>query len=82
LKDMPDDGSFEILKSGVFPTLSGADAYRIIILGHMGATDMVVGAYMFSQDGYLLTGAYMRLAEENPEQDALVDASLATLRFE
>jgi len=82
LKDMPEDGSFEILENGVFPTLSGVDAYRIIILGHMGSIEMIVGAYMFSQDGYLLTTAYMRLAGENPEQDALVDASLATLRFE
>ena len=82
LTDMPDDGTITLVEEAPFVTLAGVDAHKIIIRGKMGESDLLVGSYVFSQNGYLIITVYIRLADQNPEQDAIIEESLVTLRFE
>jgi hypothetical protein len=82
ISQLPADGSVTLVDSGEFATLSGVDAYKLILAGTMGETELLFGVYIFSYNGDVVTAPYMRLSAENAEQDALIDQSLKTFRFE
>jgi hypothetical protein len=71
-----------ILEEGAFSTQAGGDAYRIKFQSVSTAETAVAEYFTFSNAGYLITAGYYRLASENPEQDANVEAAMQTLRFE
>jgi hypothetical protein len=83
LSQIPKDQmDIEILDEGEFSTQTGVEAYRIIMRVTTQSATMIFGVYMFSQDGYLISTSYYRLADENPEQDAIIEESMKTIQFE
>jgi hypothetical protein len=83
LSQMPGgQADVKILSEGEFTTQAGGDAYKIIMQAATENADLIFGVYMFSKDGYLISTFYFRLAAENPEQDAVIERSMKTVRFE
>jgi len=71
-----------IVSQGKFTNDAGLDAYRAVIIGSHQGTNTLVILYFFQNRGYLIMARYGRLVEKNEEQDAIVDASMKTLRYE
>lgn len=72
----------EMLADEGFSTQSDLDAYRVILRAETEEADVVFGMYLFSEDGYVISTFYFRLADDNPEQDAIIERSMETMRFE
>lgn len=72
----------KISSKGKFANDDGLDAYKIVLIASSEGTNLQMVMYFFQKRGYLVEGAFVRIAELNKEQDAIVDASLKTLRYE
>jgi hypothetical protein len=71
-----------IVSQGKFVNDAGLDAYKIAVVLSSQGSNLQIVVYFFQKSGYLVMGAYGRMVEQNKEQDAVVDASLITLRYE
>jgi hypothetical protein len=78
----PDQYQIDTLEAGAFTTQMGGDAYRARLRVTNQIESRILGIYFFSKDGQLIYPAYSRLADEHSEQDAIVDTSMQTFRFE
>jgi hypothetical protein len=71
-----------IISKGKFTTDEGLDGYKIVIVASNQGTNIQMVMYFFQKRGYVIESAYLRLVEQNKEQDAIVGASMKTLRYE
>jgi len=70
------------LEEGVYSTQAGGDAYRIKFQAITPTDTAVIEYFVFTNSGFVITAGYSRLANEDPEQDTIIEESMATLRFE
>jgi hypothetical protein len=82
LASLTSNSSVKIISQGKFVNDDGIDAYKAVIVISSQGTNLQMVMYYFQKRGYLVAGGYMRLVDQNKEQDAIVDASLRTLRYE
>jgi hypothetical protein len=71
-----------LLSQGKFVNDGGLDAYKLVVVLSSQGSNVQIAVYLFQKRGYLIMGAYGRLTEQSKEQDAIVDASLRTIRYE
>jgi hypothetical protein len=72
----------KITSKGKFTTDEGLEGYKIVIVASSQGTNLQMVMYFFQKRGYVIESAYLRLVEQNKEQDVIVDISMKTLRYE
>jgi hypothetical protein len=72
----------EIVSQGRFQTNSGLDAYKVVIINNSPEYNILMMVYFFHDNGYVIMAGYMRLKESNADQDAIIEQSMKTMRFE
>jgi hypothetical protein len=72
----------KVVSQAKFVNNAGLDAYKVVMTVSSQEENGQIVMYFFQKRGYIIMGVYGRLVGLNPEQDAIVDASLKTLRYE
>jgi hypothetical protein len=72
----------KITAQGRFINDAGLDAYKMVILISSQDQNIQFVIYLFHSRGFLITAGYIRIAEQNKEQDAVVEQSMKTLKYE
>jgi hypothetical protein len=82
LKGVSSTKGMRIISQGKFINDAGLDAYKFVLVLSAQGSNVQMGVYLFQNRGYVILGGYARMVDEYKEQDAVVDASLKTLRYE
>jgi len=75
-------GGVKIISQGKFINDAGLDAYRLVMVISSQGQNLQLTVFVIQKRGFLIESVYLRLAEQNREQDPIVDQSQKTVQFE